>query len=165
MFATNPPNGIDASRNGLFVRATADSVFVAFRDTVATVAPRSAIASGACTVRAQIAVKVSGDDLDEIRGLADSLRARFAAVPGIADLQVEKQVHPAAAGGAGLPGAGRPRHRAGPGAGRGAAPGGRRAGGRGGGWRAALRPRFGGITLRHPVDSRKTTTAHLSTIS
>ena len=43
-------------------------------------------------VRAQIAVKVSGDDLDEIRGLADSLRARFAAVPGIADLQVEKQV-------------------------------------------------------------------------
>ena len=50
VFATNPPNGIDASRNGLFVRATADSVFVAFRDTVATVAPRSAIASGACTV-------------------------------------------------------------------------------------------------------------------
>ena len=31
-------------------------------------------------VRAQIAVKVSGDDLDEIRGLADSLRARFAQV-------------------------------------------------------------------------------------
>ena len=43
-------------------------------------------------VRAQIAVKVSGDDLDEIRSLADALRARFAAVPGIADLQVEKQV-------------------------------------------------------------------------
>ncbi|MGV1006452.1 MAG: arabinosyltransferase domain-containing protein, partial [Candidatus Nanopelagicales bacterium] len=50
VFATNPANGIDASRNGLFVRATADSVFVAFRDTVAAVAPRAAVASGACTV-------------------------------------------------------------------------------------------------------------------
>ena len=50
MFATNPANGIDASRNGLFVRATTDSVFVAFRDTVAAVAPRTAIASGACSV-------------------------------------------------------------------------------------------------------------------
>ena len=50
VFATNPANGIDASRNGLFVRATADSVFVAFRDTVAAVAPRAAITSGACSV-------------------------------------------------------------------------------------------------------------------
>ena len=50
VFATNPANGIDASRNGLFVRATADSVFVAFRDTVAAVAPRAAVAAGACTV-------------------------------------------------------------------------------------------------------------------
>ncbi len=50
VFATNPANGIDASRNGLFVRATADSVFVAFRDTVAAVAPRAAVESGACTV-------------------------------------------------------------------------------------------------------------------
>ncbi|MGV0993952.1 MAG: arabinosyltransferase domain-containing protein [Mycobacterium sp.] len=50
VFATNPANGIDASRNGLFVRATADSVFVAFRDTVAAVAPRAAVTSGACTV-------------------------------------------------------------------------------------------------------------------
>ena len=50
VFATNPADGIDASRNGLFVRATADSVFVAFRDTVAAVAPRAAIASGACSV-------------------------------------------------------------------------------------------------------------------
>ena len=48
VFSTNPANGIDASRNGLFVRATADSVFVAFRDTVAAVAPRPAVASGAC---------------------------------------------------------------------------------------------------------------------
>ena len=41
VFGTNPPDGIDASRNGLVVRATADSVFVAFRDTVAAVAPRA----------------------------------------------------------------------------------------------------------------------------
>lgn len=43
-------------------------------------------------VRAQIAVKVQGDDLDQIRGLAEELRSRFAAIPGIADLQIEKQV-------------------------------------------------------------------------
>ena len=49
VFSTNPAKGIDASRNGLFVRATADSVFVAFRDTVAAVAPRPAIASGKCS--------------------------------------------------------------------------------------------------------------------
>jgi HME family heavy-metal exporter len=92
-------------------------------------------------VRAQIAVKVSGDDLDEIRGLADSLRARFAAVPGIADLQVEKQVRiPQLRVVLDYPALAAHGHRAGPGAGRGAAPGGRRAGGRGGGWRAALRP-------------------------
>jgi len=43
-------------------------------------------------VRAQIAVKVFGEDLDTLRGLADQLRARLAQVPGIVDLQVEKQV-------------------------------------------------------------------------
>jgi hypothetical protein len=37
-------------------------------------------------------VKVQGDDLDQIRGLAEDLRGRFAAIPGIADLQIEKQV-------------------------------------------------------------------------
>ncbi len=51
VFATNPANGIDASRNGLFVRATTDSVFVAFRDTVAAVAPRPAVAAGKCSAR------------------------------------------------------------------------------------------------------------------
>ena len=39
LFSTNPADGIDASRNGLFVRANADTVLVAFRDTVAAVAP------------------------------------------------------------------------------------------------------------------------------
>ncbi|WP_319452620.1 MULTISPECIES: arabinosyltransferase domain-containing protein [unclassified Mycobacterium] len=50
VFSTIPPAGIDASRNGLFVRATADSVVVAFRDSVATVAPRKAVDSGACSM-------------------------------------------------------------------------------------------------------------------
>ena len=48
VFSTIPPAGIDASRNGLFVRANADVVVVAFRDTVAAVAPRAAVNSGAC---------------------------------------------------------------------------------------------------------------------
>ena len=43
-------------------------------------------------VRAQIALKVYGDDLDTLRGLAEDLRVRLARVPGIADLQIEKQV-------------------------------------------------------------------------
>ncbi len=49
VFATVPPAGIDASRNGVFVRAGADSVVVAFRDTVTAVAPRAAVESGACS--------------------------------------------------------------------------------------------------------------------
>ena len=49
VFSTNPADGIDAGRNGLFVRADADVVYVAFRDTVAAVAPRSAVDSGACS--------------------------------------------------------------------------------------------------------------------
>ncbi len=49
VFSTIPPAGIDASRNGLFVRANAATVVVAFRDTVAAVAPRPAIAAGGCT--------------------------------------------------------------------------------------------------------------------
>lgn len=48
-FSTNPANGIDASRNGLFVRVNTDSVVVAFRDTVAAVAPRAAVVSGGCS--------------------------------------------------------------------------------------------------------------------
>jgi len=42
-------------------------------------------------VRAQIALKVYGDDLDTLRGLAADLRARLAKIPGITDLQIEKQ--------------------------------------------------------------------------
>ncbi len=43
-------------------------------------------------VRSQIAIKIFGDDLDTLRGQADLLRARLAAVPGIVDLEIEKQV-------------------------------------------------------------------------
>ena len=43
-------------------------------------------------VRAQIALKIFGEDLDTLRALADEFRERLAAIPGIVDLQVEKQV-------------------------------------------------------------------------
>ncbi|HEX3546010.1 MAG TPA: arabinosyltransferase domain-containing protein [Mycobacterium sp.] len=49
VFSTIPANGIAATKNGLFVNANADVVVVAFRDSVAAVAPRPAIASGACS--------------------------------------------------------------------------------------------------------------------
>jgi arabinosyltransferase A len=48
--STIPAGGIDAGRNGLFVRATTQSVVVVFRDTVAAVAPREAVETGACSV-------------------------------------------------------------------------------------------------------------------
>ncbi|HRF08593.1 MAG TPA: efflux RND transporter permease subunit, partial [Xanthobacteraceae bacterium] len=43
-------------------------------------------------VRAEIALKIFGDDLDTLRRLAEELRGKLATVPGIRDLQVEKQV-------------------------------------------------------------------------
>ena len=43
-------------------------------------------------VRAQIALKIFGDDLDTLRGLAGELKERLAKIPGITDLQIEKQV-------------------------------------------------------------------------
>ncbi|NDY83719.1 efflux RND transporter permease subunit [Orrella sp. NBD-18] len=43
-------------------------------------------------VRSQIAIKIFGEDLDALRGQADALRTRLAKIPGIADLQIEKQV-------------------------------------------------------------------------
>jgi HME family heavy-metal exporter len=43
-------------------------------------------------VRAQIALKIYGDDLDTLRGLAAELRASLSGIPGVTDLQVEKQV-------------------------------------------------------------------------
>ncbi|MBK7025274.1 MAG: efflux RND transporter permease subunit [Sulfuritalea sp.] len=43
-------------------------------------------------VRSQIAIKIFGEDLDVLRGQADVLRGKLAAIPGMADLQIEKQV-------------------------------------------------------------------------
>ncbi|MBI5269032.1 MAG: efflux RND transporter permease subunit [Burkholderiales bacterium] len=43
-------------------------------------------------VRAQIAVKIFGDDTDTLRGLAEQVRQGMATIPGIVDLTVEKQV-------------------------------------------------------------------------
>ncbi|MFI5447621.1 efflux RND transporter permease subunit [Polaromonas sp. UC242_47] len=43
-------------------------------------------------VRSQIAIKIFGEDLDTLRGQADVLRARLVAIPGVADLEIEKQV-------------------------------------------------------------------------
>ncbi len=43
-------------------------------------------------VRAQIALKVYGYDLDALRGLADELRGKLSQVEGVTDLQIEKQV-------------------------------------------------------------------------
>ncbi len=48
--STLPSGGVDTGKNGLFVRADKDVVVVAFRDTVAAVAKRSAVAAGACSV-------------------------------------------------------------------------------------------------------------------
>lgn len=43
-------------------------------------------------VRAPIAIKLFGEDLDTLRNQAEALRARLADIPGVADLEVEKQV-------------------------------------------------------------------------
>ena len=43
-------------------------------------------------VRAQVAIKIFGDDIDTLRGLAEDLRSRLSSVDGLVDLSVEKQV-------------------------------------------------------------------------
>ncbi len=43
-------------------------------------------------VRAQIALKIYGEDLDTLRRIAAEFRDKLASVPGVVDLQVEKQV-------------------------------------------------------------------------
>ena len=43
-------------------------------------------------VRAQIAIKIFGDDLDTLRGQAAKLKTSLAKIPGLADLDIEKQV-------------------------------------------------------------------------
>lgn len=43
-------------------------------------------------VRAQIALKITGDELSTLRNLAGNLHERLATIPNITDLQIEKQV-------------------------------------------------------------------------
>ncbi len=43
-------------------------------------------------VRAQIAIKIFGDDLDTLRGQAANLREQLVQIPELTDLQIEKQV-------------------------------------------------------------------------
>ena len=43
-------------------------------------------------VRAQIALKIYGDDLDTLRSLASDMQERLGRIPGLVDLQIEKQV-------------------------------------------------------------------------
>jgi HME family heavy-metal exporter len=43
-------------------------------------------------VNAAIAIKLFGDDVDTLRGLAEDLRGRVAGIPGLVDLIVERQV-------------------------------------------------------------------------
>ncbi|WP_193046841.1 arabinosyltransferase domain-containing protein [Mycolicibacterium baixiangningiae] len=74
VFSTIPPAGIAAGRNGLFVRANADDVVVAFRDSVAAVAPRAAVAAGACSeLRIWADVGAVGADFVGIPGAAGTL--------------------------------------------------------------------------------------------
>lgn len=74
VFSTIPAGGIDAGRNGLFVRANADVVYVAFRDSVAAVAPRDEVASGACSeLRIWANVGAVGADFVGIPGATGTL--------------------------------------------------------------------------------------------
>jgi HME family heavy-metal exporter len=43
-------------------------------------------------VRAQIALKITGEDLDTLRNLAEQMQNRMAGIKGLVDLQVERQV-------------------------------------------------------------------------
>ena len=43
-------------------------------------------------IRSEIALKIFGDDLDVLIATAEELRAKLATIPGVTDLQVEKQV-------------------------------------------------------------------------
>ncbi|MGE2837222.1 arabinosyltransferase domain-containing protein [Mycobacterium sp. SMC-4] len=74
VFSTIPAGGIDAGRNGLFVRANDDVVYVAFRDTVAAVAPRADVDAGACNeLRIWADVAAVGADFVGIPGATGTL--------------------------------------------------------------------------------------------
>ena len=92
--STVPTSGIDASRNGMFVRATDDVVVVAVRDSVAAVAPRPAVESGACsTLHLWANPGEVGADFIGIPGAAGTLSAeKKPQVAGVfTDLKVAAQ--------------------------------------------------------------------------
>ncbi len=67
VLSTIPPAGIQATRNGLFVTANASAVVVAFRDSVAAVAPRAAVtgqSGGAACSRLHVWANVGGVGAD-----------------------------------------------------------------------------------------------------
>jgi arabinosyltransferase A len=94
VLSTIPPAGIEATRNGLFVTANANTVVVAFRDSVAAVAPRAAVASGACsTLHVWANVGGVGADFVGIPGATGTLAAeKKPQVAGVfTDLKVPAQ--------------------------------------------------------------------------
>jgi arabinosyltransferase A len=98
VFSTIPPAGMQATHNGLFVTANANTVVVAFRDTVAAVAPRAAMTgqSGgpACsTLHVWANAGSVGADFIGIPGAAGTLTAeKKPQVVGVfTDLQVAAQ--------------------------------------------------------------------------
>jgi arabinosyltransferase A len=98
VFSTIPPAGIEATRNGLFVTANANTVVVAFRDSVAAVAPRPAVAGqsggAACsTLHVWANAGGVGADFIGIPGAAGTLSAeKKPQVVGVfTDLQVAPQ--------------------------------------------------------------------------
>ncbi len=96
VFSTIPPGGIDAGSNGLFVRAYEDRVIVAFRDSVAAVAPRDAVESGGCsTIHLWADIGAVGADFVGIPGAMGTLAAENR--PQIAGIFTELEV-PASSG-------------------------------------------------------------------
>ncbi|MGA9493131.1 MAG: arabinosyltransferase domain-containing protein, partial [Mycobacterium sp.] len=92
--STLPANGFETGKAGLFVRANKNTVVVAFRDSVAAVAPRSAVAAGACSaLHIWADAGVTGADFIGIPGAAGTLAPeKKPAVGGIfTDLTVPAQ--------------------------------------------------------------------------
>jgi CzcA family heavy metal efflux pump len=91
---------VDLNRKGDGTKRDRETIMADIRDRLSSLPAQVAIGqpishrldhllSG---VRAQIAVKIFGDDTDTLRGMAEELRGKLATVPGLVDLTVEKQV-------------------------------------------------------------------------
>lgn len=94
VFPDQPAGGIEAGRNGMFVRANADVVYVAFRDSVAAVAPRAAVDSGACSqIHVWANVGAVGADFGRHPGATGRWRRQASQVSGLfTDLKVPAQL-------------------------------------------------------------------------